>query len=125
MRLLVCGSRTYRDYENILTCLTRKIAQLDRAGDAIECIIEGGAKGADKLAKKAAKLLDIPVIEFEAEWDKYGKRAEPIRNAEMLREGKPDIVMAFCVGAVLTRGTADMVRRAEQVGIPTEIYYST
>ncbi len=50
---------------------------------------------------------------FHAEWMKYGKAAGPIRNARMLAEGKPDLVVAFPGG----RGTADMLRRVREAGI--------
>jgi len=48
-----------------------------------------------------------------AEWDKFGRRAGPLRNEQMLREGKPDVVVAFPGG----RGTAHMVRIAKEAGI--------
>ena len=50
---------------------------------------------------------------YPAQWDVYGRRAGPIRNQEMIDEGKPDGVVAFPGG----KGTADMVRRAEAAGL--------
>ena len=107
--------------DKIALCYSRCI----ESDDELECIIEGGARGADKLARKAAEYLDIPVVEYPADWNRYGKRAGYMRNEQMLREGKPDRVMAFNKGPILTRGTHDMIRRAERVGIPTETYYSS
>lgn len=119
MRLLICGSRGYTDYDSIL----RTVNRLSRC-HTIECIIQGGARGADKLASKVASNLRIPCEEYPAEWEKFGKAAGYQRNARMLAEGKPDYVLAFNLGSTITRGTGDMVRRAQRVGIPTEIYYS-
>ena len=51
----------------------------------------------------------VVVEEFKADWDKFGRAAGPIRNAQMLREGKPDLVVAFPGG----RGTANMVAQAK------------
>jgi hypothetical protein len=51
---------------------------------------------------------------FPADWEKYGKAAGPIRNQQILVEGKPDLVVAFQGG----RGTANMVSRAQQAGVP-------
>ena len=47
------------------------------------------------------------------DWKKYGKKAGPLRNQQMLEEGKPDLVVAFPGG----NGTADMVRRAKKANI--------
>ena len=44
----------------------------------------------------------------------YGKAAGPIRNQQMLDEGKPDVVIAF-PGA---SGTADMINRAGLTNVP-------
>lgn len=52
--------------------------------------------------------------EYPADWKRYGMAAGPIRNRRMLKEGKPDIVIAFAGG----RGTADMVRQAKAAGVP-------
>lgn len=124
MRILVCGSRSYKDYSTIRDKIALHMAHCLESGDDIEYIIEGEAKGADILARKAAEYLNIPVMKFPADWEKYGKRAGMLRNAQMLYEGQPDVVLAFNKGPTLTRGTSDMVKRAERVGIPVEVYYS-
>jgi len=48
-----------------------------------------------------------------ANWAELGRKAGPIRNQQMLDEGKPNLVVAFPGG----RGTADIVRRARAAGI--------
>jgi hypothetical protein len=50
---------------------------------------------------------------YPADWYTHGKAAGPIRNQKMLDDAFPDVVLAFPGG----RGTADMVRRAEKVGV--------
>ncbi len=50
---------------------------------------------------------------YEADWHEHGRAAGPIRNARMIAEGRPDLVIAFPGG----RGTADMVSRARKAGI--------
>jgi hypothetical protein len=43
----------------------------------------------------------------------------------MLREGRPDLVVAFTVGPLAqSRGTADMVRRAQEAGVPVHLVTS-
>jgi hypothetical protein len=76
-------------------------------------IIHGEAKGADSLAKDWAKSRNIEQIGFPAQWDKYGKSAGFFRNTEMLKVGKPDIVVAFPGGP----GTAMMCKIAEAEGV--------
>jgi len=43
----------------------------------------------------------------------HGRAAGPVRNAQMLAEGKPDFVVAFPGG----RGTADMCKQARARGV--------
>lgn len=46
-------------------------------------VIHGGARGADTWMSNIAKNLGIEVRVFEADWDRHGKGAGPIRNREM------------------------------------------
>lgn len=108
MRLLVCGGRHYHDE-------ARVYATLDRLKP--KTIIEGGATGADLLAQAWAIDNEVDCETYFAEWKKHGRAAGAIRNARMLSEGKPDLVVAFPGG----KGTADMVRRAQVAGIKVEI----
>lgn len=78
-------------------------------------IISGMAKGADTMAVQFAKTHKLKVLEFPADWDTHGKAAGPIRNQEMLIRGVPDLVVAFPTKN--SRGTWDMVRRAEKAGV--------
>lgn len=79
-RLLIAGSRTFDDYEMLVKEVDNYIRTLDKP--VIE-IVSGKAKGADTLGEKYAKEKGIPLVEFPAEWDKYGKKAGYLRNSEM------------------------------------------
>lgn len=107
MKLLVCGGRDFNDL-----CLF--FDTIDDLSPEPDLIIQGGATGADALARRYAEKRGIQIQTFEAEWSKYGNAAGPIRNRKMLAEGKPDLVVAFPGG----KGTADMVRRASVAGVP-------
>lgn len=61
------------------------------------------------------------VEKYPADWEKYGKVAGPIRNQQMLDEGKPDVVYAFTDDLSNSRGTADMCRRANKAGVPVYV----
>jgi predicted Rossmann-fold nucleotide-binding protein len=109
MRVLVCGGRDYQDWERVKAVLGKFH---DEAG--IDVIIEGGAAGADRLAREWARMEGAADVEtFEADWEHQGNFAGPTRNARMLNEGRPDLVIAFPGG----RGTADMVRKARKAGV--------
>lgn len=110
-RVLVCGGRDFSDYERVDDYL----ASLYPPPTAI---IHGCARGADSLASRWARENAVPEVCFKADWNKNGKAAGPIRNAEMLAKGKPDLVVAFPGG----RGTADMVAKAIAAGV--EVAYA-
>ena len=86
----------------------------------IDLVIEGDAKGADKIAGQAARELGIPVQIFPANWARFGAAAGPIRNRQMLDE-KPDLVVAFHDHISESRGTADTIKEAKRRGIPVEL----
>jgi hypothetical protein len=110
MRVLVCGSRHFNDYDKLKEVLN---------GRTISEIIHGGARGADTLAGQYGEDHSIPVRCFPALWDLHGKRAGPIRNTQMLREGTPDYVVAFL--AKDSRGTKNMIDQATKANLPVEI----
>lgn len=107
MRVLVCGGRDYTDSVRLQFTLGEI-----RAERGLTYLIHGGARGADTLAGQWAHGFLIPVRVFPADWERHGKRAGPIRNQQMLDEGKPDLVVAFPGGS----GTA-VVRRARKAGV--------
>lgn len=111
-RILVCGSRDWRDRNAIyLTLLCEPNRQ--GWGDMPVMVIHGGARGADSLADDVANELGYHVRSYPAEWEIHGKAAGPIRNRRMLAE-LPDLVVAFGDG----RGTNDTVSEAERRNIP-------
>ena len=110
MIVLVCGGRDYDDKEFLYSELTK----IHSTGK-IELLIEGGARGADCLAKCWAIDNEIHYIEFPANWNLHGKKAGFIRNQQMLDTGRPDLVVAFHGG----NGTADMIRRSKKARIYT------
>ena len=108
MRVLVCGGRDFADQ----ACVYRVLDHL-HARQPFAVLIEGGATGADALARQWAVDRGVPNQTFRAEWDKHGPAAGPLRNARMLAEGAPDLVVAFTG----SNGTANMVRQARAAGV--------
>lgn len=102
---LVCGGRNYADGKR-----TFEVLDALKIVFRIKAVVHGCADGADKIAGNWAYGHYIPCTKFQAEWNKYGLAAGPLRNQQMLDEGKPDLVIAFPGGP----GTADMIRRAKR-----------
>jgi hypothetical protein len=76
-------------------------------------LIFGGAKGVDSIAEDWAVVNWVKFRVFKADWDKHGRAAGPIRNQQMIDEGKPEMGIAFPGG----KGTADMTARLRKAGI--------
>lgn len=109
VRLVITGGRRFTDGELIHRALS---AVHRKRGIAL--LIQGGADGADRLCAEWAWDRDIPVATFNANWQKHGIVAGPLRNQRMIDEGRPDAAVAFPGG----RGTADMVARLIKASVP-------
>lgn len=113
MLILICGDRNWNNYiviENYLSQFPKETI-----------VIEGGARGADSMARSAARYLGMKVIEVPAKWSEYGKSAGPIRNREMLDMG-PDIVTGFHNNIEKSKGTKDCILAARKRNVPTYVY---
>ena len=110
-RVLVCGGRDYNDLQKIFDVLYYLDGPQHGRGP-ITCVIHGAAIGADSLAALWAKKVGKQGLPYPADWEKHGKSAGPIRNAKMLREGKPDLVVAFPGGKGTAAGFPNRARAA-------------
>jgi YspA, cpYpsA-related SLOG family len=109
LTVLVTGSRDWKDGRTIVKRL-------------LECpdgttIIEGGASGADAIARHGATALGFKVMTVRANWS-LGRSAGPVRNRQML-DMKPDLVLAYRLH--MSRGTTDCIEEAIKRGIPYEL----
>lgn len=116
MRILVCGDRNWTDEATIL----RRLEEYRPIAREV-VVIHGAARGADTLGRAIAEGLGYRILGFPANWRRYGRAAGPIRNQQMLDEGRPDLVLAFHNDIQNSRGTRDMVARARLAGIPVEV----
>jgi len=103
---LFCGSRRWTDREKI----RRDLRSLPEGS----IVIEGGARGADRIAREEAQALGIHVATVRALWGFYGRSGGFRRNEAMLRL-QPEIVFAYPLGGP---GTANMIRLAQDESIP-------
>lgn len=124
MRVLVCGGRTFgaapidatpEQVEHALFEAAWLFRALDRlhARLPITALIHGAAAGADMHAGAWAKRRGVPVESYPADWTAYGRAAGPIRNRQMLAQGKPHLVVAFPGG----NGTENMKALAQAAGV--------
>lgn len=103
---IITGGRDYTDRDRVWTTL-------DTYRSYITLVVQGGARGADKLAADWAAARGVPCETFVADWAAHGKAAGPLRNRQML-EAHPDaVVVAFPGG----RGTANCVSEARRRGM--------
>jgi hypothetical protein len=109
MRVIVCGGRGYADADMVGVSLDA-VARKHPNGLVI---VQGGAAGADELARDWCQSRNVECVTYAADWEKHGRAAGPMRNQQMLDAGA-DGVVAFPGG----RGTADMVERAQRAGVP-------
>lgn len=102
MRTIIAGSRNIIDFTQVQIA----ISQCDFI--AISTIISGGARGVDSLAIQYAKLNNIPIETYLADWNKYGKSAGYKRNILMSKNA--DALIAIWDGN--SKGTKHMIDTA-------------
>ncbi len=112
MRVLICGSRYFRDAKRIFHYLSTV------PKDTI--IIEGEARGADTIVWVCCEILGLEYIQFPADWSAYHKAAGVLRNQQMLEEGNPDLGLFYHADLDKSRGTIDMITRAANAKVAVE-----
>ena len=116
-RVIIAGCRNYNNYAEAKKFIDLYLKELKKNCDII--IVSGGCTGADTLGERYAAENNIKVEKHPANWDKYGKRAGPVRNKEMAQIS--DYLICFWDGK--STGTSSMIRYARIFGLPTRIKY--
>ena len=93
MKILFTGGREYDNTEQVYKVLE----ELARQTDYKFHIIVGDCRGLDTIVYDWAEIAKteyskITNDQFEADWDRYGKRAGMLRNLTMIEEN-PDLVI--------------------------------
>jgi hypothetical protein len=105
MRLAIVGSRGFNNSVYAFEVLDQVLSD---AGH-IECVISGGARGADTVGVNWATAHGIPHMIHLPKWDIYGKRAGFIRNCDIIRDC--DTLIAFWDGKSSgTRHSTDLAK---------------
>ena len=120
--VLVAGSRTFNDYhlfmEKMDFLLSKKVSKRI-------IIVEGGARGADTLARQYAIERNYECKEFPADWNKYGKSAGYRRNEQMhefLSTFDDRGCVCFWDGS--SRGTQHNFELCKKFHTPVRVVYS-
>lgn len=114
--LLIAGSRTFEDRE-----LLYRVADEVLAGERA-VIVEGGARGADSLAKDYALERGLDLVEFKADWKQYGRAAGPKRNDEMVDYIKEKDGEALYFWDEESKGTKQCIDSAKRKEVPVWVW---
>lgn len=114
-RIIVCGSRRWRDRDAVI----RRLAAIEPPLDDV-VIVHGDAAGADRIAHQEAEKLGLLVEPRPADWETHGRRAGYLRNVEMAAAGA-ELCIAFWDGR--SKGTSMMIDIAKRSRIPVEIVW--
>lgn len=111
-RVLICGGRESKDRRQAKLAQDEVVRILGALEPMPTRLIHGAATGVDAYADDWARMWGIDVREYPANWARDGWAAGPIRNAKMLKDEDPDLVIVFPGG----RDTTDMRERAVKGG---------
>ena len=113
-RVIITGSRTWPDEKRLTEAL-------DRVWDEIGpfTLVHGAARGADQMGESHQAALRRPTESHPADWERFGKRAGYVRNAEMVSLGA-DLCVAFIHNE--SRGASMCADLADKAGIETRRY---
>lgn len=116
-RLLVTGSRHWRDLHIIETALVAARAEL--GDDTVLVQGECHLGGADLMAKILWEDWGLPTEGHPADRDDSGRLLGPERNQKMIDLGA-DLCVAFPLRG--SRGTRNCMRLAREAGIPVRVF---
>lgn len=105
MKVIIAGGRDFNDFEMLKNFCDSVLVNVEKPIS----IVSGVAPGADSLGEKYAKLRGYTIVQFPADWDRYGKSAGYRRNSEMAEYG--DALIAFWDGK--SKGTEHMINLAK------------
>ena len=122
MKVIIAGSRTFTNYENLLKIIKESEFEITE-------VVSGGAAGADTLGEQFAKENNIPIKQFLADWNNLDVNNCDIRTNRL---GKPynglagfnrNLEMAKYADALIavsinnSPGTRNMIGYAKENGL--------
>lgn len=119
--IIIAGSRDFTDY-NIVKRSLKNFLVSKQTSDK-PTIICGMARGADMLGYRLAKEFKLPLKEFPADWERFGKSAGYIRNEQMAKYAQEQgngVLFAFWDGK--SKGTKWMIELAKKYNLEVHIF---
>jgi hypothetical protein len=127
MKVIIAGSRTFDNYEELEKVCDRLLINQTEieiiSGDGNGGFVNGKkVHGADQLGIQYAESRSYKVTKFPANWDMYGKSAGPKRNLLMTvyAAGEENGLIAFWDKK--SRGTKNMIELAKQYKLRVKIH---
>lgn len=105
--MIVSGSRHWTDKAYVFGILD-SLRQLW----GVTHVVQGGAKGVDKIADDWAEARGIPSTTIPADWSQ-GKKAGHLRNGQMLKLFPKAKCVAFPIGE--SKGTRNFIKQARDL----------
>lgn len=119
-RIVVTGTRHATRHDHLVT-IENEMLSAQPPCPSVVCA-QGGAPGVDMIVRYLCGEVWFTHCEtYPADWNLNGKVAGPIRNAHMLDDFKPDLVLAFPKKGPVSgsSGTWDCIHKAGERGIRT------
>jgi hypothetical protein len=113
-RVIIAGGRHFNDYELLKERCDYFLQNKLQESDVI--IVSGHASGADTLGERYAQEHNLPCELHPADWS-MGRKAGPIRNAEMA--DCSNALIAFWDGQ--SKGTKSMIDLATAKGLNVSV----
>lgn len=108
-KIIIAGSRNFNDYELALKTLNTLLSLENFQ------IVSGHAPGADQLGERFAADNNLNLVIFPANWNKYGRSAGPIRNAQMAKYAEGGTLVLFWDGK--SAGSKNMLENAKKYNL--------
>lgn len=134
-KVLVTGSRDYKDYNAVARAITIIISELGTQGYTIITFMQGAARGADRHAvefinkteKSIFKMTGIKVKyeSYPPDFTKYGSPAAYHKRNQAMVDQKPVHALVFLEPGEPNNGTLSTVERLKTAGIPFTAYGAT
>lgn len=124
MRVIVAGSRNFTDRDLLYLMLQEAVGPTYTTYGPRHTIVQGFARGADRMAYDWGKAYGCRVQTFYPDWQQHGKAAGYIRNRAMVEsEPKADLCLIFYGPNGETAGTKNTEELARNAGIPVRVYF--
>lgn len=108
IRTIIAGSREFIDQYRLNKVCNWIFAYKKIAYSDVE-IISGTCRGTDIMGENFAKVYNIPVKRFPADWKLYGRNAGSVRNRQMAEYASSDNGMLIAFANSRCKGTMNMI----------------